>query len=65
MADDTGIGDIFRIVGIRNIGRPGVFPRTRIVRKKKKKPEEESVTGEQEKGETPGSPENHAVDIEA
>ncbi|GER94485.1 hypothetical protein [Dissulfurispira thermophila] len=36
MAADEGIREPYRILGIRGIGIPHVFPKTRIVRQSKK-----------------------------
>ena len=36
MANDDEITGLYRIVGIRSIGVPNVFPKTRIVKKVKK-----------------------------
>ncbi len=66
MIADDGISDLSRINAVRNIGSPGVFPRTRIVKKKRKKPEEENIEGESKEGESSESAgqEKHGIDIE-
>ncbi|MGD0281737.1 MAG: hypothetical protein ABSB95_05170 [Dissulfurispiraceae bacterium] len=66
MIADDGISDLSRINAVRNIGSPGVYPRTRIVKKKKKKPEEENIEGESKEGESSdyAGPERHDIDIE-
>jgi hypothetical protein len=49
MADDEGIGGIYRIPGVMNIGTPHVFPKSRVVKKKKRQPEEEEEARRQAK----------------
>ena len=63
MADDEGIIDVYRVREVTGIGPPRVFPKSRVV-KKKKSPEQEE--GEAlEKTEEEGSPKSgEGIDIE-
>ncbi|MBF0558738.1 MAG: hypothetical protein HQL08_08160 [Nitrospirae bacterium] len=66
MANDEGIGDVYRIVGIRNIGTPRVFPKSNYSKKKKKRSETENPerTEEESAGPSTGPDEqSHGVDI--
>ena len=68
MADDEGIGDIYRIVGIRNIGSPRVFPKSNVPKKKKKPPATEGEAAAEEAATEPSGgadEEGHKVDIKA
>ncbi len=49
MADYDGITDLYRITGVRNIGSGYVLPKTRIVKKKKNRPEDEEESRQKEK----------------
>ncbi len=63
MADDGGIIDVYRIREVTGIGAPRVFPKTRVVKKKKGPTEEAGETPEKtEEKESPKSGEG--VDIE-
>ena len=62
MADYDLITDLYRIAGVRGIGSGYVFPKTRVVKKVKKRHEKE----EEEEKESSGSSEEKSkgIDIE-
>ena len=66
MAADEGIGDVYRIVGIRNIGTPRVFAKSNFPKKKKKPSEIENPEPLEEEASEPSTSsdeESHGVDI--
>ncbi|MBI3592685.1 MAG: hypothetical protein HY099_04300 [Nitrospirae bacterium] len=63
MADDEGIGGLYRISGIRPIGTARVFPKTHIVRKAKKSTKEEKES-KREKSPLPSEEKTEGIDIE-
>ncbi|MBI5213778.1 MAG: hypothetical protein HY957_10495 [Nitrospirae bacterium] len=61
MADEEGIREPYKVLGIRGIGTAYVFPKTRVTKKAKKHIKEEKEFPEKRKEE--GS--SHLINIEA
>jgi len=67
MADYNSIDEMYRIVGIRNIGIPKVYPKTNVAKKKKKRSDEEESlrkAKEREASESESGNKSTGIDIE-
>lgn len=61
MADEEGIREPYKVIGIRGIGTAYVFPKTRVVKTAKKHIKEEKEFPQKRKEEGL----SHVIDIEA
>ncbi len=61
MADEEGIREPYKVLGIRGIGTAYVFPKIRVTKKAKKHIKEEKEFQGKRKEEGP----SHSIDIEA
>ncbi len=63
MASDEGIGGLYRVPGIRDVGQPYVFPKSRVADKKEKRERESRKKSKERTPPETSDEKTHGIDI--